>query len=195
MRGRRTTPTTAPCFRERPEQPWRRQLSRGGRGRDLRRGHHVTPAANSRLIENSEALAGFTIVTGVAGDDIHVMGIRLVEHALRSAGAQVVSLGVMTPVAEFVEAAIETAADAVVLSSSNGHAAIACDGIRELFIEAGIGDMLLYIGGNLYVGRAVSHQDVERQFKILGFDRVFEPGAGLGAAFDLIAQDINARRK
>ena len=40
-----------------------------------------------------QSLAGRTLVTGVAGDDIHVMGIRLVEHALKSAGARVVSLG------------------------------------------------------------------------------------------------------
>jgi methylaspartate mutase sigma subunit len=138
-------------------------------------------------------LAGTTIVTGVAGDDIHVMGIRLVEHALRSAGANVVSLGVMTPLGQFVEASVETAADAVVMSSSNGHAAISCDGIREAFIEAGIGEMLLYIGGNLNVGRAASHADVERQFQILGFDRVFEPRADLKAAIELIEADINAK--
>lgn len=134
-----------------------------------------------------------TLVTGVAGDDIHVMGIRLVEHALKSAGAHVVSLGVMTPVSEFVEAAVETAADAVVLSSSNGHAALSCDGIREAFIEAGIGDVRLYIGGNLKVGRAVSHEEVERQFKILGFDRVFEPNADLTSALALIAGDLSER--
>jgi len=149
----------------------------------------------NRTVAVSEVLSGFTIVTGVAGDDIHVMGIRLVEHALKSAGAEIVSLGVMTPLSEFVEAATETAADAVVMSSSNGLAAISCDGIREAFIEAGLGDILLYIGGNLNVGRSVSHEDVERQFKILGFDRVFEPGADLNAAFASIAEDINARRK
>jgi len=140
-----------------------------------------------------QMLAGRTIVTGVAGDDIHVMGIRLVDHALKSAGANVVSLGVMTPLSEFVEAAVETAADAVVLSSSNGHAAISCDGIRELFIEAGLGDILLYIGGNLYVGRSVTHEDVERQFKILGFDRVFEPNADLSGAMLLLAEDLDKR--
>jgi methylaspartate mutase sigma subunit len=155
----------------------------------------MNTAPNIRTSQAGQVLAGCTIVTGVAGDDIHVMGIRLVEHALKSAGAKVVSLGVMTPISEFVEAAIETAADAVVLSSSNGHAAIACDGIREAFIEAGIGDTLLYIGGNLSVGRTLSHEDVERQFKILGFDRVFEQGTDLGAAFELIAQDINGRGK
>src|SRR6478672_8482836 len=142
------------------------------------------------LTEAPSLLAGRTIVTGVAGDDIHVMGIRLVEHALKSAGATVVSLGVMTPISEFVEAAVETAADAVVLSSSNGHAAISCDGIREAFIEAGLGEMLLYIGGNLKVGRTVSHEEVERQFKILGFDRVFGPHIDLPTAIDLIAADI-----
>ncbi|HEY1510935.1 MAG TPA: methylaspartate mutase subunit S [Solirubrobacteraceae bacterium] len=145
------------------------------------------------LTEASTLLAGRTIVTGVAGDDIHVMGIRLVEHALKSAGANVVSLGVMTPISEFVEAAVETAADAVVLSSSNGHAAISCDGIREAFIESGLGEMLLYIGGNLNVGRVASHEDVERQFQILGFDRVFEPNADLTPALELISADINAK--
>jgi methylaspartate mutase sigma subunit len=145
------------------------------------------------LTEARSLLAGRTIVTGVAGDDIHVMGIRLVEHALKSAGANVVSLGVMTPISEFVEAAVETAADAVVLSSSNGHAAISCDGIREAFIESGLGEMLLYIGGNLNVGRVASHEDVERQFQILGFDRVFEPNADLTPALELISADINAK--
>ncbi|MGH2761693.1 MAG: methylaspartate mutase subunit S [Thermoleophilaceae bacterium] len=139
------------------------------------------------------SLAGRTVVTGVAGDDIHVMGIRLVEHAIKSAGAKVISLGVMTPIADFVEAAVETAADAVVLSSSNGHAAISCDGIREAFIEAGLGDMPLYIGGNLRVGRTMSHEQVERQFKILGFDRVFEQSTDLHEALALIAGDIDAR--
>lgn len=150
---------------------------------------------SAKATEQQTSLAGRTIVTGVAGDDIHVMGIRLVEHALKSAGAKVVSLGVMTPISEFVEAAVETAADAVVLSSSNGHAAISCDGIREAFIEAGLGEILLYIGGNLNVGRAASFEDVERQFQILGFDRVFEPNADLNAALVLIAADLHAREK
>lgn len=143
----------------------------------------------------THVLDGRTIVTGVVGDDIHVIGIRLVEHALRSAGATVVSLGVMTPVQEFVEAAVETAADAVVISSSNGHAAISCEGIRDAFTEGGLGDIKLYIGGNLRVGsRSGSHEEVEQQFKELGFDRVFEPNAELTVALESIADDLNARR-
>ena len=137
-------------------------------------------------------LAGRTIVTGVVGDDIHVMGIRLVEHALRSAGASVVSLGVMTPVREFVDAAVETAADAVVISSSNGHAAISCEGIHDVFAEAGLADLPLYIGGNLRVGsRSGAHEEVVEQFTALGFRRVFEPNAGLDESLALIAADLD----
>jgi methylaspartate mutase sigma subunit len=148
------------------------------------------------MSDNPNILQGRTIVTGVAGDDIHVMGIRLVEHALRSAGAKVVSLGVMTPIREFVEAAIETAADAVVISSSNGHAAISCDGIRDAFAEAGLGELPLYIGGNLRVGsRSGTHEDVTAQFQALGFTRVFEPNADLTSSLQLIAADLEALEK
>lgn len=140
------------------------------------------------------ALTGRTIVSGVIGDDIHVMGIRLVEHALKSAGAKVVSLGVMTPLAEFIDAAIETAADAVVISSSNGHAAIFCDGIRDAFAEAGLPDIPLYIGGKLRVGsRAGSFDEVEAEFRAMGFTRVFEPNAELDSAMAVIAADLDAR--
>jgi methylaspartate mutase sigma subunit len=137
------------------------------------------------------ALTDRTIVTGVVGDDIHVLGIRLVEHALKSEGAQVVSLGVMTPVNEFIEAAIETAADAVVISSSNGHARLSCEGIRDAFTEAGIGSIRLYIGGNLKVGsRSGSFEEVESDFIEMGFDRVFPPGADLGDAIGNISLDL-----
>lgn len=146
-----------------------------------------------QMTKKPQLLAGRTLVTGVVGDDIHVMGIRLVEHALKSAGARVVSLGVMTPVQEFVEAAVETAADGVVISSSNGHAKLFCDGIRDAFIEAGIGDMPLFIGGNLAVGRQASWDAVERDYLALGFDVVFPPNADLDAAMDRLVDALAAR--
>lgn len=138
-------------------------------------------------------LTGATFVTGVVGDDIHVLGIRLVEHALKAEGANVVSLGVMTPVREFVDAATETAADAVVISSSNGHARLSCDGIRDAFTEAGLGGIRLYIGGNLNVGSQSEFEEVERDFHQLGFDRVFPPNADLAAAMIDISRDLNGK--
>lgn len=138
-------------------------------------------------------LTGRTLVTGVVGDDIHVVGIRLVEHALRSAGANVVSLGVMTPVEEFVGAAVETAADGVVISSSNGHAALFCDGIRDAFTEAGLADIPLFIGGNLAVGRSQSWDEVEQDYLDLGFTQVFPPNANLDAAMGRLAEGLATR--
>jgi methylaspartate mutase sigma subunit len=99
----------------------------------------------------------------------------------------------MTPISEFVEAAVETAADAVVFSSSNGHAAIFCDGVRDAFIEAGLPEIGLYIGGNLRVGSRTAYEDVEEEFERMGFNRVFPPNADLGSAMELLADDLDTR--
>jgi methylaspartate mutase sigma subunit len=151
------------------------------------------PMADAAAPTTEGLLKGRTLVTGVVGDDIHVVGIRLVEHALKSAGAKVVSLGVMTPVEEFVGAAVETAADGVVISSSNGHAALFCEGIRDAFTEAGLGDLPLFIGGNLAVGRLRTWDEVEQAFLELGFTQVFEPDANLDAAMVRLAQALKER--
>jgi methylaspartate mutase sigma subunit len=50
-----------------------------------------------------------TLVTGVLGEDVHVIGIRVLEHALSAAGFRVVSLGIKTSEREFIEAAVEAA--------------------------------------------------------------------------------------
>ena len=65
-----------------------------------------------------------TLVTGVIGEDVHIIGIRIVEHALRRAGFKIVALGAQVSQEEFVEAAIETNADAILISSLGGHANI-----------------------------------------------------------------------
>jgi len=138
-------------------------------------------------------LEGVKVVSGVVGDDIHVVGVRILDHALRAAGATVISLGVLTPPEEFVDAAVESAADAVLISSSNGHAPIACEGLRDRFVEAGIGDILLYIGGNLVVGGATDWPAVEATFLGFGFNRVFPPRASLDDAIELLATDVRQR--
>ena len=49
--------------------------------------------------------------------------------------------------------------------------------------------MLLYVGGNLVVGRR-PFAEVEAKFKAMGFDRVFPPGVDLDAAAALLRADI-----
>ena len=125
---------------------------------------------------NRSAISRGTLVTGVIGDDVHVTGIRILEHALREAGFKIVSLGIQVGQEEFVQAALETKADAILVSSISGHAKILVDGLKDKCLEAGLTDTRLYLGGQLVIGE-MSWQDQEKIFKDMGFDRVYPPDA------------------
>jgi methylaspartate mutase sigma subunit len=115
------------------------------------------------------------LVTGVIGDDVHIMGIRILEHALREEDYKVVSLGIQVSQEEFIDAATETNADAILVSSLSGHAKVLVEGLRNKCIEAGLSDIRLYLGGQLLIGKT-KWEDVERTFLEMGFDRVYPPG-------------------
>lgn len=133
-----------------------------------------------------------TIVTGVIGADTHIVGNRVLSMALEKAGFKIVSLGALTPADEFVKAAIETAADAILVSSLYGQGELDCRGFRELCIEAGIDDILLYVGGNLVVGKQ-PWEEVEKRFIDMGFDRAFPPGTRTPDVVDVLDRDFAAR--
>lgn len=135
-----------------------------------------------------------TIVTGVIGDDVHVIGIRLMEYALRQNGFKVVSLGPLAQQKEFIEAAIETAADALFISSLNGHAELHIPGLRDACVEAGIGDILIYAGGQLTIGRPDWDAVRKRFVDELRLDRVYPPDVGPDVPIRDLETDIDARR-
>jgi methylaspartate mutase sigma subunit len=103
------------------------------------------------------------------------VGNKILAHAFNAAGFEVTNLGVMVSQEEFIEAAVEIAADAIIVSSLYGHGELDCRGFRDKCEEAGLHDILLYVGGNLVVGKQ-DFADVEKRFKAMGFDRVFGPG-------------------
>ena len=82
-----------------------------------------------------------TLVTGVIGADTHIVGNRILGMVLEKAGYKVVSLGALTPAEEFVKAAIETAADGIMISSLYGQGELDCRGFRDLCIEAGLDEI------------------------------------------------------
>jgi methylaspartate mutase sigma subunit len=133
-----------------------------------------------------------TIVTGVIGADTHIVGNRILSMALEDAGYRVVSLGALTPAGDFIRAAIETAADAILVSSLYGQGELDCRGFRDLCIEAGLDDILLYVGGNLVVGKQ-PWDIVEKRFLDMGFDRAFPPGTRVEGALAALAADFAAR--
>lgn len=116
-----------------------------------------------------------TLILGVIGADVHAVGNRILDYAFTQAGFKVVNIGVLASQEEFIQAAIETDADAILVSSLYGHGELDCRGLREKCVEAGIGNILLYVGGNLVVGKQ-DFVPVERLFKSMGFDRVYPPG-------------------
>jgi methylaspartate mutase sigma subunit len=135
-----------------------------------------------------------TLVTGVIGSDTHIVGNRILSMALEQAGYKVVALGALTPAADFIKAAIETDAHAILVSSLYGQGELDCQGFRDQCVEAGLDDILLYVGGNLVVGKQ-AWDEVEQRFREMGFDRVAPPGARVETVLEWLAHDFAARSK
>jgi methylaspartate mutase sigma subunit len=143
-------------------------------------------------VKNSVQSKG-TVVTGVIGEDVHIIGIRVLEHALTQAGFKVVSLGIHTSQEDFMDAAKETKADAILVSSLAGHARITASGLRDKCIEAGLRDIRLYIGGMLAVDEP-KWEDTRKTFREMGFDRVYPPSTLPGQVIADLETDINDKR-
>ena len=129
------------------------------------------------------------LVLGVIGADVHAVGNKILFYAFTEAGFEVINLGVMVSQKEFIAAAIETAADAIIVSSLYGHGELDCRGMRGKCDESGLDGILLYVGGNLVVGKQ-PFEDVERLFKAMGFDRVFGPGTSPDVAIAALREDL-----
>ncbi len=135
---------------------------------------------------------GLTLITGVIGADTHIVGNRILGMALEEAGYRVVALGALTPAVQYIPAAGETAADAILVSSLYGQGELDCRGFRDLCIEAGLEDILLYVGGNLVVGKQ-PWPEVEKRFIELGFDRAFPPGVRTDNVIEILERDFASR--
>lgn len=129
------------------------------------------------------------LVMGVIGADVHAVGNKILYYAFTEAGFDVTNLGVMVSQEEYIGAAIETDADAIIVSSLYGHGELDCRGMRDKCVESGLGDILLYVGGNIVVGKQ-PFEDVEKRFKDMGFDRVFGPGTSPKITIAALMEDL-----
>jgi methylaspartate mutase sigma subunit len=130
-----------------------------------------------------------TIVIGVIGADVHAVGNKIIEYTLQNSGYNVVNVGVLSSQEDFIHAAIETDADMILVSSLYGHGEIDCRGMRSKCIESGIGDILLYVGGNIVVGKQ-DFAEVKQRFLQMGFDRVYPPGTSIDKSLADIKADL-----
>lgn len=132
------------------------------------------------------------VVTGVVGNDIHVVANRLIDLSLQARGYQVYNLGVNTHLEEFFDAAVETGAEVLMISSLNGEA----EGWgREVpLLKAGyknLDDLIMMIGGNLVVGSGDTDEIVAR-YKQYGFDLVCHQ-VNLNIGLDMLEALLKSR--
>ena len=112
------------------------------------------------------------VITGVVGNDIHVVANRLIDLSLRARGYDVFNLGVNTHLEEFFDAAVETGAEVLMISSLNGEAEGWGREVRLLKARyKGLDDLIMMIGGNLVVGSGDT-EDIVARYKRYGFDLV-----------------------
>ncbi len=131
-----------------------------------------------------------TVVIGVIGADVHAVGNKIIEHVLNEHGFNVVNVGVLSSQEDFINAAIETDAKAILVSSLYGHGEMDCKFMKENCVEAGLNHVKLYVGGNIVVGKQ-DFTAVEERFKKMGFDRVYPPGVNIEDAIEDLKTDLN----
>jgi len=137
-----------------------------------------------------------TIIVGTIGSDTHVVGTRMLQYAFEQEGFHVVCLGAFVSQEEFIGAAKETNADAILISSIYGQAELDCEGFRDKCIEAGLKDVILYLGGNVSTQyNADTWQHTEKKFREMGFHRVYPPGTLPKIAIEDLKRDLKARQK
>jgi len=114
------------------------------------------------------------VVTGVVGNDIHVVANRLIDLSLQARGYEVFNLGVNTYLEEFFDAVVETNADILLISSLNGEAEGWCREVKILKSKYKniLDNVVFMIGGNLVVGTGDA-DDIVPRFQNYGFDLVF----------------------
>lgn len=130
------------------------------------------------------------IVIGVIGSDCHEIGNKIIDKKLQENGFEVINIGILSPQIEFIYAALESNADAIIVSSIYGYASLDCVGIREKCKEYGLENILLYIGGNITNGNE-DWEKTENNFKKMGFDRIYKPGVSIEETIKDLKQDLS----
>lgn len=131
-----------------------------------------------------------TLIMGVIGSDSHAIGNRILAYALKENGYNVVNLGSFVTQKDFIDAAIESAASVILVSSLYGHAELDCQGFKEKLIEVGLDNVLIYIGGILTVGEC-DWNIIEKRFEKLGFDRIAPPQTSPNQVIQWLKEDLD----
>jgi len=119
------------------------------------------------------------VVLAKPGLDGHDQGAKVVARALMDAGMEVIYTGLRQTPEAVARIALDEDADVIALSSMSGSHVPFCEKLKGLLQDAGLGDKLWVIGGNL------PQQDHAR-LRELGFRGIFPSSSRLDAIVDFI---------
>ena len=112
------------------------------------------------------------VVLAKPGLDGHDQGAKVVARALMDAGFEVIYTGLRQTPEAIARIAVDEDADVIALSSMAGSHLPVCRRLKPLLEEAGLGDKLWIIGGNLPT------QDHDA-LRALGFKGIFPSSSRL----------------
>jgi len=150
----------------------------------------MTQANGANIDQTQETTRKPVVVLGTIGHDAHVVGSNVLRYALEEAGFKVIFLGAVVPAKEFIDAARESAADAILVSSLYGMARIDCEDFGAKCQEAGLEHVKLYLGGIL-VTDPEEWPETEKLFKGYGFHRVYPPQTPPDQAISDLKRDLD----
>lgn len=118
------------------------------------------------------------------GLDGHDRGAKVIARALRDAGMEVVYTGLRQTPEMIVEAALQEDVDVVGLSILSGAHMTLVPRIMELFVEAGLGETIVLVGG------IIPEEDVV-YLREQGVEGVFGPGTSTDEVVQFVREKVD----
>ena len=125
------------------------------------------------------------VVVAKPGLDGHDRGAKVVARALRDAGMEVVYTGLHQTPEQIVQTAIQEDADAIGLSVLSGAHMTLFRRVKELLVERGADDIVLFGGG------IIPESDIA-ELRELGVAHIFTPGATTASIVDWVRANVAA---
>lgn len=123
------------------------------------------------------------VLVAKPGLDGHDRGAKVIAHALRDAGMEVIYTGLRQTPERIVEAVIQEDVDALLLSILSGAHDYLFPRIMELLKERGVDDILVVGGG------VIPEEDIPA-LKALGIAEIFGPGTTTEKVVNFVRENV-----